>query len=504
MKKFCCFLLLVFSFCLIACNNIQLSERKKGSISFTLGEVLAREIRSAASFRSITSGTSYTVTGVLSGDYSEESSITVDSGALAKATFSFENIPVGISVTLHLTVQAGNNLVWIGNSESHEVVAGNNSLTVALGRVSGVLMWDNYSVNIAPYGNYEAGTLLSSTELPFPVWCFDNLGNVYWYTDGQNGASRYDLQPDGSYILSEIFYNAPPFYAFSYDDVTDILYGIGDGDSVKYWSGSESDSKEIMGSDGSSLFAGESLGFAVHDNIAYIANYTEWQDEGEDAPILGVMQFSSYKLEDTSNGTKTATLLLDNKTFTLPEIFGSNPPSSQMIYHEGSLYLLLSRVSIDTMYDTSVPTESYSLGAVLKINPDTLALDTSFGSDGYLGLSSSKTSFSGITETGYNITNGTVEYSGPDSSNDSSVFYGPQGFVAIMPKKLVIADAGFTMSKDGVQAKITKKSRIITVDLETLVFETESTESMGDSYYQPDIYSFFGSGYEYIKQDDPS
>ena len=480
----------------VACNNVQLMENKVGSVSFTLGEVLTKEIRSVASLRSTTGGTSYTVTGVLSGDYSADSSITVDSGALAKATFSFENIPVGISVTLHLTVQAGNNLVWIGNSESHKVVAGNNSLAVTLGRVSGVLMWDNSSVNIAPYGNYESGTLLSSTELPFPVWCFDNLGNVYWYTDGQNGASRYDLQPDGSYILSEIFYNAPPFYAFSYDDVTDILYGIGDGGSAKYWSGSESDSKEIMDSDGSSLLAGESLGFAVHDNIAYIANYAETQDEGEDAPILGVVQFSSYKLEDTSNGTKTATLLLDNKTFTLPEIFGSNPPSSQMIYHEGSLYLLLSRVSIDTMYDTSVPTESYSLGAVLKINPDTLALDTSFGSQGYLGLADTSQTILGINSTDA-VTDGTVVYHGPDSSNDSSVFYGPQGFVAIMPKKLVIADAGFSVSKVENKIALTKKSRIITVDLETLAFETVDVNG---SYYQPSITST-GSGYEYIKQD---
>lgn len=509
MKKLYFLLGILCALGFVACNNVQLMENNVGSVSFTLGDDLAREIRSAASFRSITSGTSYTVTGVLSGDYSAKSSITVDSGALAKATFSFENIPVGISVTLHLTVQAGNNLVWIGNSESHEVAAGDNSLTVSLGRVSGVLMWDNSSVNIAPYGNYEAGTSLLTTEWPYPVWCFDNLGNVYWYTDGQNGASRYDLQPDGSYILSEIFYNAPPFYAFSYDDVTDILYGIGDGGSVKYWSGLESDSKEIMDSDGSSLLAGESLGFAVHDNIAYIANYAETQDEGEDAPILGVVQFSSYKLEDTSNGTKTATLLLDNKTFTLPEIFGSNPPSSQMIYHEGALYLLLSRVSVGSMNqvygDDMTPeqsdglAENYSLGAVLKINPDTLALDTSFGSQGYLGLADTSQTISGINATDA-VTNGTVEYSGPDSSNDSSVFYGPQGFVAIMPKKLVIADAGFSVSKVENKIALTKKSRIITVDLETLAFETLDVNG---SYYQPSITST-GSGYEYIKQEETS
>jgi hypothetical protein len=485
MKKLYFLLGILCALGFVACNNVQLMENKVGSVSFTLGEVLAKEIRSVASFRSITSGTSYTVTGVLSGDYSAKSSITVDSGALAKATFSFENIPVGISVTLNLTVQAGNNLVWIGNSESHEVVAGNNSLTVALGRVSGVLMWDNSSVNIAPYGNDEAKTSLLTKEWPYPVWCFDNLGNVYWYIAGENAVIRSKLQADGTYSAFDGNYPGSSDF-LAYDNMTDSLYKMIGTEIIEAEESTGINLPEEVISP---------VAFAVHDNIAYIVEVVGENDVGIPQIII-----RNYNLV-------TSTLLKGSAMYQLPTSFGKNP-SYQMIYHEGALYLLLSRVSVGSMNqvygDDMTPeqsvglAENYSLGAVLKVNPDTLALDTSFGSDGYLGLSSSKTSFSGITETGYNITNGTVEYSGPDSSNDSSVFYGPQGFVAIMPKKLVIADAGFSVSEvEKNKIALTKKSRIITVDLETLAFETVDVNG---SYYQPSITST-GSGYEYIKQD---
>lgn len=479
MKKLYFLLGILCALGFVACNNVQLMENKVGSISFTLGDDLAREIRSVASFRSITSEPSYTVTGVLSGDYSADSSITVDSGALAKATFSFENIPVGTSVTLHLTVQAGNNLVWIGNSESHKVVAGNNSLTVALGRVSGILMWDSTSVNIAPYGNYESKTSLLTKESPYPVWCFDNLGNLYWYTAGENAVIRSKLQTDGTYSALDGNYTGGSDF-LAYDNITDSLYKMLGTEIIKAEesTGSHLPEEAISPEEVSSPVA-----FAVHDNIAYIVDVVGENDVGIPQIII-----RNYNLGTSSR-------LTESSMYQLPPSFGTNP-SYQMIYHEGSLYLLLSRVSIDTMYDTSVPTESYSLGAVLKINPDTLALDTSFGSQGYLGLADTSQTISGINATDA-VTDGTVVYHGPTSSNDASVFYGPQGFVAIMPKKLVIADAGFSVSEVENKIALTKKSRIITVDLETLAFETVDVNG---SYYQPSITST-GSGYEYIKQD---
>ena len=505
MKKLYFLLWLLCALCFIACSNFQLAGGDMGVVSLSIGDNLAREIRSAASLRSATGG-SYTLTASIRGDYSDSQTVTVADGNYSGVTFTFEGVPVGKKIILDLTAKAGSNYIWYGNSGKHTVEQGENLLTIALGRVSGVLMWDSSSVKIAPYGNYEAGSSLFNASPSSIAWCFDNAGNIYWYVGEENAAYRSDIQSsDSTYQQNSQYYYSPPFHAFTHDATTDILYGIGDGGSVKYWSGTGSDPKDITSSDGSFHSGVDSLGFTVHDNIAYIANYTETQDGGADVPILGVVQFSSYKLEDSpDDGSKTATPIFTDKTFTLPESFGANSPTGQMIYHEGALYLL-SRVSVDSMYrvegaDTALGqsdglAENYSLGAVLKINPDTLALDTRFGANGYLGLASSKTSFSGITEMGGNVTNGTVVYNGPTSSNDASVFYGPQGFVAIMPKKLVIADAGFSMEQEGVKVNLTKKTRVITVDLETLAFETERVE---DSYYQSEYPSSSTIGYSYI------
>ena len=486
----------------VACSNFQLAGGDMGVVSLAIGDELASEIRSAAGSRSIASGTSYTVTGVLSGEYSAESSVTVDSGALAGATISFENVPVGVTITLNLSVQAGTNLVWVGNSESHVVTAGQNSLDIAIGRVSGVLMWSVDGTIITPYGNYGASpTEMNTTN---PVYCFDNKGDLY-VLEESGDVMPYSLKADGTYTSSVgtgwSTGDIPSF--LSYDNASGVLYGMRDTGVIVYLNAKDS-SWEVKGelnSDSSSYF-----GFAVNNNISYIAEQSgEWGDNG--IPLVTV---KSYDLtldgEDIKGSEK-----IGNK-INLPASFGSSP-TGQMIYQEGALYLLLSRVSIDTMYDASVPTESYSLGAVLKINPSTLALDTSFGSGGYLGLADSEISISGIDniikdEPGVNVTDGTVKYHGPKSENEAS-FYGPQGFVAIMPKKLVIADAGFSMSKgstlDGSDlVSLTKKSRIVTVDLETLAFEAVNLENLTgagkDPYYYPAHSVSFGSSHMYIEE----
>lgn len=490
MKKLFVLLGILCAFCFVSCGNIQLADGDMGVVSLAIGDELAGQIRSVAS-RNAGVG-AYTVTASIRGEYSDSQSVTVADSSLAGASFTFENIPVGKNIILDLTAKADGNYIWYGNSGKYTVDRGENLLTITLGRVSGVLMWDSSSVKIAPYGNYVAAENTSSSIQAAPVFCFDENGNIYWYADGQNGAQRFDLQADGSSISSDEFYNNPPFYAFTHDAMTDILYGLGDGGSVKYWSGTGNESKDITTSDGSSLSGVDSLGFVVHDNILYIAQL------GLTEGINGELFLSLVKYDLTQENISIKTVN-EMTNYQLKDLFGTSQYSvtGQMIYQEGSLYLLLSRVSIDTMYDASVPTESYSLGAVLKINPNTLALDTSFGSQGYLGLASTNEEISNIDESDDGVTGGTVVYHGPMPSNDSSVFYGPQGFVAIMPKKLVIADAGFSMSKDDKKIALTKKSRIVTVDLETQAFETVDVNG---SYYQPSITST-GSGYNYIKQE---
>ena len=82
----------------------------------------------------------------------------------------------------------------------------------------------------------------------------------------------------------------------------------------------------------------------------------------------------------------------------------------------------------------------------------------------------------------------------PTESNENSAFYGPVGFVAVMPKKLVIGDAGYTLSnkaKGGLLAG--RKCRVVTVDLETQAF---AVTSLDDNLFYGNIPS--GCGFEVI------
>ena len=451
----------------VACSNFQLAGGDMGVVSLAIGDELAGQIRSAAASRSGTGDDSYTVTGILSGGHSAEAKVSVDSSALAEATLSFENVPVGVTVTLNLSVQAGANLVWVGNSESHVVSAGKNSLTIALGRVSGVLMWDSAVVKIAPYGNYDFDNATSiedpAQDLP-PIWSFDNKGDLY-VLGANNAIIPYSLKADGTYTTlygsgGSITGDAPSF--LSYDNVSFVLYGMRETGVIVYLN-SEISNWEVKGelnSDGSSYF-----GFAVNNNIAYIAEQSgEWGDNG--IPLVTV---KSYDLtldgEDIKGSEKIG------NEINLPASFGASP-TGQMIYHEGFLYLLLSAFDIT---NDSGASEQYSCGAIVKINPQTLAVDTSFGNGGFLGLVSKGIEVSGNTDDGatYNQTLYT-----PTESNVETTFCGPAGFVAVMPKKLVIGDGGYILSDNGGAGLLAKrKSRIITVDLETLAFDIVNIDS---------------------------
>lgn len=410
--------------------------------------------------------------GELSYQWFESSSDTTDGGEkLAEATKQSHEETLTPGETKHFYCVVTNTNDAVNGTKTATTTSSVAKIVYYIAQ-SGVLLW-NYDTStssnnykIVPYGAYNgAGVSLNESSSSL-AWCFDNTGNLYWYAEGENGAQCYNLQSDESYISSGVYYSSPPFSALSYDNSANILYGIGDGGALKYWQKTEGVSHDILLDGGTGLFSiSDSLGFTVHNNIVYCATYAEVQEDN--GPILGVVQLSSYKLEDASDGgSKTATSLLVDKTFTLPEVFGSNPPTCQMIYQEGALYLLLGSHYIENNR------AGYSVGAVVKINAETLAIEESFGQRGYLGL----LDFS-------EVINGKKCYA-PTAENEGTYFYGPMGFVAVMPKKLVIADSGYAMNAadDGTDnVKLSKKSRIVTINLETEAFESVPV----DGYYEP-------------------
>jgi hypothetical protein len=75
----------------------------------------------------------------------------------------------------------------------------------------------------------------------------------------------------------------------------------------------------------------------------------------------------------------------------------------------------------------------------------------------------------------------------PTEDSDSDYFYGPQKFIAINPKKLVIADDGHAFYIDSNTAWAARnKNRVVEVDLESFAI-TDATETSA-------TFSYTGSG----------
>ena len=479
MKKLFVLLGVFCALCFVACSNFQLAGGDMGVVSLSIGDNLAREIRSAASLRSATGG-SYTLTASIRGEYSDSQTVAVANGNYSGVTFTFEDVPVGKRIILDLTAKADGNYIWYGNSGKHMVVSGINNLNVAVGRVSGVLLWKDFSVKIAPYGNYDFDNA-TGTGVPkvSPVWCVDKYGNVYVAQDtdvGTGGVRQNVIKADGSYSSLDNYNHAGKnFTGLTYDNTTRILYGIENGDDgvkLGYAPAQGQAFKNVSKGGDAIVFSGDKLGIAVSTDSSanaisfmYTASIIDENDAG--IPIIRIDRYSlSVNKQEDSILSVENTDVKEGDGIQLRDNFGT-APSGQMIYHEGALYLLLSAFDIES--DSSKPAQ-HSCGAIVKINPQTLAIDTSFGSGGFLGLAEGRDVSGTYDDQVYNQT-----LYAPTESNVGRTFCGPVGFVAVMPKKLVIADAGYALSKrsdDKLLAR--RKNRVVTVDLETQAFDVAS------------------------------
>lgn len=183
-------------------------------------------------------------------------------------------------------------------------------------------------------------------------------------------------------------------------------------------------------------------------------------------------------------------------TIDLSTIFGnsSTPRIKDMLYQDGSIYMLCKESG-----------SFNSRGAVLRYNTcsgdiDTLGLAGAIDNDSLAGAKVSTYVWDSVNEINkplYNdedctnrwyvdadkVWNSTEIYS-PNSfeSLSTSQFYGPSKFVAIKPKKLVIADDGIAFYTDNDVLKYKNVNRVVTVDLERFAIEnTEDTSVTFDS-----------------------
>ncbi|WP_407428869.1 hypothetical protein [Treponema sp.] len=182
------------------------------------------------------------------------------------------------------------------------------------------------------------------------------------------------------------------------------------------------------------LSAGCTYSESELNHIVFIkvpVTYTETTESNEKTSQISLS-------ESIASGLKTVLVYQAAPLFA--ETLSDNAEITDMTVQNGNLYALLREVNIqEAFYDSEAdpPFTHYSRGAIVKINLSTFTTCELYADSSITKNTTFKTK---IDE--YNSTHNVYQ---PSSTG---CLFGPQKFIAIKPKKLIIADNGFFFYKD--------------------------------------------------------
>ena len=315
-------------------------------------------------------------------------------------------------------------------------------------------------------GKYSSG---------FDTTCFDAEGNAYLVRvsdDAPDEGSGVESTREGWKFVSvsDLALTEYEVIDFTIDLKNNVAYSLkgGDFDVICMYpnmissNGANTEKEEIT------LGRGNINSFVVYDGKAYALCK-------ENDYIIRV--FDTYDEEEIKPMIKEYSVNL-NEFFN--DALGT-PMITDMLYQDGRLYLLYK----ETFSWPSSATTIGNRGAVIEVN----LFD---GSVRNTGLTTSALSNTEYKLQGYNnslmytdsacttpyippeeiLTNANVEY--PDicfPNEGEKSFYGPTRFIAVKPKKLVIADEGLAFYTDDELLRYKNVNRVVYVDLENFAVE---------------------------------
>ena len=318
------------------------------------------------------------------------------------------------------------------------------------------------------YTKFMAGD--SGSDFTF----FDAEGNSYLLLfTSQIGNGIYSTKEDWNFVSdSDLALTEYEVIDFTIDLKNNVAYSLKGGDfdvicrypNMISSNGANKDNEEIK------LGCGNINSFVVYDGKAYALCK-------ENDYIIRV--FDTYDEEPIKPMIKEYSVNL-NEFFT--DALGT-PMITDMLYQDGRLYLLYKEAF--SWSGSPSPTTIGNRGAVIEVN----LFD---GSVRNTGLTTSALSNTEYKLQGYNnslmytdsacttpyippeeiLTNANVEY--PDicfPNEGEKSFYGPTRFIAVKPKKLVIADEGLTFYTDNELLRYKNVNRVVYVDLENFAVE---------------------------------
>ena len=317
------------------------------------------------------------------------------------------------------------------------------------------------------YTKFMAGD--SGSDFTF----FDAEGNSYLLLfTSQIGSGIYSTKKGGIFVsASDLALNEYEVIDFTIDLKNNVAYSLKGGDfdvicrypNMISSNGANADNEEVR------LGCGNINSFVVYDGKAYalckendyIIRVFDTYDEGEIKPII---KEYSVNLNEFFNDPLGTAMITD------------------MLYQDGRLYLLYK----EAFSWPSSATTIGNRGAVIEVNLfdgsvrntglTTSALsNTEYKLQGYYNDSlmytdeECKTPYIPSEE---KLMNSSVQYPKICFPNEGEKsFYGPTRFIAVKPKKLVIADEGLAFYTDNELLRYKNVNRVVYVDLENFAVE---------------------------------
>ncbi len=349
------------------------------------------------------------------------------------------------------------------------VVSGDEPGTYVLAdaTTSPAVLWtgtDSKNIYVVPQSDIsetmvlpEAISISDSSKRGF---CFDDRLNLYVASD--SGVTRYD-QSNGTYsetnfltILSD-----QTVTGVAFDTATNILWVLtyinstytlqGYDNPAGYAVDAPSVTYDYIGTYPDS--GAEISSFAVHNGTVYLA----MPELMEQVSLIHNIYTAACPVSNVSAEISLSKGIEDLAGAAGISGISDNAVISDMSVVDGVLYVLFREVSPyneNLSSNFSNLTDNYSRGGVIKLNiTGNVSVDTTFGTGGILGWTTESAGTVDDSSATYNC------YWPAPGSTDR--FYGPSRFIAVAPKKLVIADDG-GYYEDG---SVTQKNRMVTVDL---------------------------------------
>lgn len=424
-----------------------------------------------------------------------------------------------------------------------------------------LVLYDYYSTNNtnSGYKYYladSASSSLTTADLtnnePYQNnFCFDKDGNLYALMNDSGSSELYLISTRSGFVSSDTG-RAPGSELFiTIDRDQDTLWLLADQELSLYGYKNFSEHNSLANyptnlrsayvssnyfydGSGNSYYPTAFTAANGHLYLAGTRNYSS--NSGSVYKVIVTKTDVESDLEDDGYGN-ISLHCNDSKVIDIPDLgFSSSATVNDILYQDGSVYILVSEKNIDLHMDFSDPQHPeimdtligniFNRGVVIKYDTitgavsyicsakDSVSLEKlhvlgrmSGGPDYRLYLNTDKTPLM------YNISEHSGSYADVyaylSSDLTAKVLHSPQKFIAIKPKKLVIADDGVAYYIDSAKGlRYKNENRVVEIDLETFAISKVEPASVafgedesGDNVFSFTVNSVFSSETTYYGGD---